>query len=114
MNLTFNHKNKKISLEVKRCNWFSMVRGLMFCRRKNAPALLLFDFKKPRRMKIHSWFVFFPFIAVWLDDKNNAIEIRKIEPWRFSVALKNSFCKLVEIPINKKYSSVTDNLLSRR
>ncbi|MFH1365099.1 MAG: hypothetical protein ABIH28_00755, partial [archaeon] len=58
-------KNKKINIEVVRCNFFQMFRGLMFTRKEKA-RVLLFDFKKPVKIAIHSYFVFFPFLAVWL------------------------------------------------
>ncbi len=106
MEINFNYKNKKISLDVKKCNLFGAFRGLMFRRRENAPALLLLDFKKLRRLKIHSCFVFFPFVALWLDDKNHVIEIRTVEPWKFYVLPKKKFRRLIEIPINKKYNKL--------
>ena len=112
MEIGLKHKNKKINLEVEKCNLFGMFRGLMFTRRENAQALLLFDFKKPLRMKIHSLFVFFPFVAVWLDDKNKVIELKAIKPWRFFVLPKKSFCKLVEIPVNEKYKGIIIKLNS--
>lgn len=104
----FNYKNKKIKIDVERCGSFGRVRGLMFCRRENAPALLLFDFKKPRRFAIHSWFVFFPFWAVWLDDKNKIVEEKIVKPFCFQVAPRKKFYKLVEIPLNKKYRNLID------
>ncbi len=116
MEIIFFKKNKKIKLKkiklkVKKCGLFGMFRGLMFRLRENAPALLLFNFKKFRRLKIHSLFVFFPFIAIWLDDKNKITEIRKVNPWEFCVLPKKKFCKLVEIPINKKYSEIVSFLV---
>jgi uncharacterized membrane protein (UPF0127 family) len=108
MKINFNYKNKKFSLEVKKCNLFEAIRGLMFRRRESAPALLLFDFKKPKKMKIHSCFVFFPFVALWLDDKNNVIEIRTVKPWKFYVLPEKKFRRLIEIPVNKKYSKLLD------
>jgi len=112
MNLTINQKNtlkgtsKKITFDVEKCNLFGMFRGLMFRKRENAPVLLLFDFKKLRRLKIHSWFVFFPFLVVWLDDKDKIIEIRKINPWRFCVFPKKKFWKLIEIPCSQRYKKI--------
>lgn len=106
MKLTIKHKNKKINIEVVKCNLFQMFRGLMFRRRENAPALLLFDFKKPVKIAIHSWFVFFSFFAIWLDDKNKIIETRKVRPWKFCVFPRKSFYKLVEIPCSSKYDNI--------
>lgn len=105
----FSNK-RKIRLKVQKCNLFGMFRGLMFRRRENAPALLLFDFKKSLRIKIHSWFVFFPFLAVWLDDKNKIVEKRLVKPWKFLVLPRKKFMKLVEIPLNKKYIGVIGKL----
>ena len=112
MNLTISHKNKKINLEVEKSIWLNP-RGLMFTRREKAE-ILLFDFGKSVGRAIHSWFVFFPFLAVWLDDKNKIIEIKKVEPWRFCVHPKNKFFRLVEIPCSKKYEGFVKILIPRR
>jgi len=106
MNLTLNYKKRKISLEVEKCKWKFL--GLMFSRRENAKALL-FYFKKPVRIPIHSFFC--PeFLAVWLDNKNEVLEVKKIKPWRFCVLPKKSFVKLIEIPVNKKYYNILVSL----
>jgi len=102
--LEFN-KNKKISLNVKKLNWLGKFIGLMFCRREKAKALL-FDFKKPVKIAIHSWFVFFDFYAIWLDENEKIIQIKKIKPWTCFVRPNKKFVKLVEIPINLKYKNV--------
>ena len=106
MKFYLNYKNKKIILEVEKCNLFGMFRGLMFRRRENAPALLLFDFKKSLKIKIHSLFVFFPFITIWLDDKNKVLEIKKVKPFKFLVLPKKPFNKLIEIPFSKRYGKI--------
>jgi len=113
MKLIVKYKKRKISLDVKKCSFIEMFRGLMFHRREKARALLLFDFKKPGRLKIHSCFVFFHFLAVWLDDKNQVIEIRKVKPWKFYVLPKKRFFKLVEIPLNSKYRRIIQLFCSR-
>ena len=99
---SFKYKRKKISLEVKELGFFGKVFGLMFKSRENAGALL-FDFEKPTRIAIHSFFVFFPFIAVWLDKKGKVIEIKKIASFIPSIHCKKNFHKLIEIPFNEKY-----------
>ena len=105
MKLAFKHKNRKINLDVKRCNLFWIVKGLMFSRQEKAMALLLFDFKKPRKMKIHSFFC--PkFLAVWLDEKNNIIEKRIVYPFTFLILPKKKFSRLIEIPVSKKYEKI--------
>jgi uncharacterized membrane protein (UPF0127 family) len=114
MEIGFFKNNKKLNLKVKKCGLFGMFRGLMFCRRENAKALLLLDFKESQRLKIHSLFVFFPFIAIWLDDKDKIIEIKKVNPWKFCVLPQKEFYKLIEIPCNRRYNNFIINLLSRR
>ncbi len=109
MKIDLKYKNRKIKIDVKRCNLFWMVKGLMFTRREKARALLLFDFKKPRRMKIHSFFC--PkFLAVWLDKENNIIEMRIVYPWNFLILPKKKFSRLVEIPCNNKYDDILKSL----
>lgn len=101
--------NKKINLEVSVCNFFNVFRGLMFRKKKNARALL-FEFNKKTNLAIHSYFVFFNFYAVWLDDKNKIIEIKKIKPFQFDICPKEKFSKLVEIPICDYYSKIVQLL----
>jgi len=98
-------KNKKISLNVFECNEFEKFTGLMFSQRQDARALL-FDFKKSSRISLHSFFVFFPFVAIWLDDKNKIIDLKLIKPFKLGVSPKKPFYKIIEIPANKKYNSL--------
>ena len=51
--------------KIKKVNWFGKFSGLMFCRREKADSLI-FEFKKPTRISIHSFFVFFPFVVLSL------------------------------------------------
>ena len=95
---TFSKGNKKITLKLKKCNVFGHAIGLMLRTKNTFP--LLFEVKKP--MAIHSFFVFFPFVAVWLDKNNKVIEMRKVNPFTLNVLPKKHFAKLIEIPINKK------------
>lgn len=97
----FEHKGKKFLLEAKECNIFSS--GLMFRNKNTKPCL--FKFKKPSNFDITSLFVFFPFVAVWLDSKDKVIETRLIKPFTIKISCKKPFRKLLEIPINKKYKS---------
>ena len=111
--ICFRYKNNKIHLVAEECGFLKRFTGLMFATRKNARALL-FDFGKPNRMKIHSLFVFFPFFAVWLDEKNNVIDMKKIKPFALSACPKKPASKLVEIPINKRYNSAVKYLHRRQ
>jgi uncharacterized membrane protein (UPF0127 family) len=97
------YKGKKITIhDVEKVSKFKEGIGLMFHHREKCPAML-FEFKKPNKMKIHSLFVFFPFVGVWMDNENKIIEIKFVRPWKLSVSPKKNFYKLLEIPVNKKY-----------
>jgi len=100
---------KKIFIEVKNLNFFGKISGLMFTRREKARALF-FDFGKSTRIAIHSFFVFFPFYAIWLDDKNKIVEIRKVYSWKPHIKPKKNFFKLIEIPINDEYAFIFEFL----
>jgi uncharacterized membrane protein (UPF0127 family) len=105
--ITLKHNNKKFPLIVKDCNLLEKVLGLMFFKQK---ALLLFNFKKPKKFKIHSFFCA-PFLAVYTDEKNDIQEIIKITSWKPLILPRNKFNKLIEIPLIPKYSKLTKHLL---
>jgi len=106
----FNYKNKKIQVNVKVCNWWQRIIGLMFARKENARALL-FDFKRPVTLFIHSWFVFFPFVAIFLDARGKIIEKRMVQPFEFKVSPSKPYVKLIEIPVNFKYHEILQFLV---
>ena len=111
--VSFKHKKRKIRLKAKKVTFFGKFVGLMF-KSKEKAKILLFEFKKPTKIKIHSLFVFFPFIAVWLDGKNKIVKIIKIKPFTLSMAPSKPFMKLIEIPINSSYMDNVKTLISRR
>ena len=95
---------------VKKVSELGKIFGLMFKSKTKANALL-FEFSEPTSMKIHSFFVFFPFFALWLDNKCNIIEKRTIQPFGLSFSPKKPFSKLIEIPLNENYMSLYNALL---
>ena len=107
----FLYKGKKFLVDVVVCNSFGKFLGLMFKEREKARALL-FDFKRPTKMKIHSFFVFFPFVAIWLDEKNKIVDFKVIRPFNFAISSKKPFKRLVEIPLNKRYKDMIKLLKS--
>ena len=98
------YKNKKIKVEVKKVSELGKISGLMFRTRETKN--LLFIFRKKTNIKIHSFFVFFKFLGVWLDEKNEVIECKIIKPFSFGYSPKKSFVKLVEIPANEKNKKI--------
>lgn len=96
--LKFNYKNKAYKIKVKECNTpLSKILGLMF--KKNSPPLL-FIFKKPVKTSMHSFFCK-PFIAIWLL-RNKIVDIKLVNPNKFSIKSKEKFNRLLEIPLNNK------------
>jgi uncharacterized membrane protein (UPF0127 family) len=98
--IILKYKKRKLKILAEDCNLWKKFSGLMFSLRERA-AILLFDFKKRQEIMIHSLFVFYPFIAVWLDGRNNVVDLKIVKPFTFCVCPGKSAYKLVEIPINK-------------
>ena len=106
--VSFEVEGKKFCVRARRCGVLNS--GLMVRTAKTVPCVFRFD--KPSDFKITSMFVFFPFIAVWLDKLGEVIETRKVEPFTVAVSCKKKYHILLEIPVNKKYSSVITALMS--
>jgi len=95
-------RGKIIPLEVRELSKFEIYRGLMF-KGSNCDNLL---FNRRGKWGIHSFFVFFPFLALWLDERNNVIERKIVKPFSFHVAPREEFARLVEIPVNWKNMNI--------
>jgi hypothetical protein len=103
-----NKQGKKLKFEAFDCNAFEKGTGLMFSKEETAK-ILAFRFKKRSYLSIHSFFVFFPFIAVWTDDKNNILCWKIVKPFRFYVpGPARGFFNLIEIPMIKKHYKVVN------
>ena len=107
------YNGKRIEIDAKKVSEFEKGIGLMFSRREKAN-ILLFEFKKPTKLKIHSLFVFFPFLAIWIDSKNKVIEKKIVSPFKISIAPEAYFSKLIEIPINKKNMEILKNIVEQK
>ncbi len=113
MQVIVKDKSNKIKIEgVKRLSNLGKVTGLMFHSKKKCPAML-FEFSKPTKMKIHSWFVFFRFAAIWTDKENNVLEKKVVGPFRIGIGPKKPFYKLIEIPLNNSYREEIENLFGK-
>jgi hypothetical protein len=84
---------------IKKAKGLKRILGLMFTSRNTFP--LLFEFKKPVKKAIHSWFVFYSFTAYWLLE-DNYIEIKIIKPFRRNIIPSGKFTKLLEVPMTKE------------
>ena len=109
-NFNFQLKEKEQKIKIRECKTlYSKFIGLMF--KKNSPPLL-FIFKKPVKISIHSFFCK-PFIAIWFL-QNKIIEIKSIKPNKLSIKPKKEFDKLLEIPSNSKEYPTMLSFLSTR
>lgn len=104
--INLSYRGEKIKLSLREMRGINKGLGLM-AYRNNA---LLFDFNGPVFSPIHSFFCK-SFVAIWLDEKGAIVDIKIVKPWRLSVAPDESFSKLIEIPIIKKYEKVVDLLV---
>lgn len=112
MNFSFFYKNKKVSIKVKKVSELGKISGLMFHRKETQN--LLFHFQgKSVSIAIHSWFVFFPFLAVWLDSRQRVIEYKIVKPFTCIIRPSKPFKSLVEIPLNKRNRRVVKTLVGK-
>jgi uncharacterized membrane protein (UPF0127 family) len=92
---------KEISFIAEECNMLEKTIGLMFSRREKAE-ILLFSFKQKQKIAIHSFFVFYPFLAVWLDERNRISKVKIIKPFIPYASSDRKCFRLAEIPISRK------------
>jgi len=99
MNFNLKIKDNPITLKVKPLNTIlQKTIGLMF---KNNSPILLFNFKRPTKTSIHSFFCNI-FIAIWLLE-GEIIDIKIVEPNQLSIKPREKFNQLIEIPNNSDY-----------
>ena len=98
VNLKIRCKKKEFNVMVKRANIFQRLFGLMF--KSNKTDNLLFDFQKETNLSLHSLFVFFPFLVLWLNKDNEIIKSRLCKPFELKISTNKLFCKIVELPFN--------------
>ncbi|MCK9568023.1 DUF192 domain-containing protein [Candidatus Pacearchaeota archaeon] len=111
-NVTFFHKGKRFSVVAKSCNLLRKGIGLMFSRREKAK-ILIFEFNKKRKIIIHSFFVFFSFAALWINEKNEIVDLKIVKPFTSCVYPSEKSLSLIEIPINKKNKNLIKNIFPK-
>ena len=104
------YRGKRLDLLVEDCNLLQKFVGLMFSD-PNKIGNLLFSFKRKQKIAIHSFFVFYPFLAIWLDKHNSVVEIKKVLPFSPCVIPKKLTFKLIEIPINSENNHILNFFL---
>ena len=111
MKLDIFFRKKKIRLDVKKTLFLGNIFGLMF--RTQSTENLLFSFSEDTDTEFHSFFVFFPFLMLWLDEKKIVIEWRIIMPFSTIKAPKKKFRNVVEIPCNPKNEKIIKIFVGR-
>ena len=99
-------------INVKKTNFFTQFIGLMFSRRKTY--VRLFSYKSDRRVSVHSWFVFYKFLIVWLDSKNRVVSWKIVKPFTSCVLPKKKCRAFLEIPLDAKYSKDISFVVGKR
>lgn len=110
--ITIKYKKRRISLTAEDCSFFRKFSGLMFSEKEKA-GVLLFSFRRRQSIKIHSLFVFYDFAAVWLDDKNNVVDVKIVHPFSLCASPKKPCFKLLEIPLSRKNRKTADFFLKK-
>lgn len=79
-------------------NFLSRLRGLMFRFRFPRAMLFIFPNTSPQRNAIHSFFVFFEFDAVYLDENKRVIDIyERVRPFTPYIEPKKPTKYLLEL-----------------
>jgi len=97
-------RGKKLEVKVRETGAFSKFSGFMFKSSKTGN--LLFRFGNPSTAAIHSFFVFFPFLAIWLDNENNVADYNLVRPFTFRVTPSLPARELIELPLNEQNRSI--------
>lgn len=102
VNLKVRFRKKIIDIDVKHTGFIRRGTGLTFRTRNTSNLLFEFGKEVSWQGNLTSYFVFFPFLTLWLDKKNNVIDYRVIKPFIMTIRQKKKFFRIVEMPINKK------------
>ncbi len=112
MQLRVFNRRRQLQIDIKRVGFFTQFIGLMFSRRKTP--IRLFSYSSDRKVPIHSWFVFYDFLIVWLDSKNKIVSWKVVKPFT-SLVLPTRVCRaFLEIPLDGKYRKEIDFVVGRR
>lgn len=106
----FRFGNSEFLVAARRLNFFGKIKGLML---SNSSEILLFEFKKPTRISIHSFFCK-KFLVIWIDEKNNVIDFKVVSPWKITIKPRKNFLKLIEIPFSDDNLDLIHFLVSSR
>lgn len=106
------YKKKEIILQARECSFIRKGFGLMFKTRKTDN--LLFSFDRPSSLSLTGLFVFFPFLVLWLDKKNNVIDWTLVRSFTSTIKTEKKFIKILELPLNRENSKIIDFFVDKR
>lgn len=112
-NIGFKFKGKEQRLDVYRLSLLEEGIGLMFSPLRNSKPLL-FEFEEGSKWLIHSLFVFFPFLAIWMDSENEVVDYKIVKPFTFSVASRKPYKKIIEIPLKEGFRYIWDQFVEKK
>ena len=95
-----------IRIKVKGLRGLSKFIGLMF--KKRSVGNLLFEFENDVKIPFHSFFVFFSFLIIWIDEDNKVLGWKVIKPFTFRIIPEREFRKVIEIPFNDGNMKIID------
>lgn len=104
LKLSVAYRRNNFYIKAKEISGLGKYIGLMF-KRSNTENLF-FKFSEYEKPVIHSFFVFFPFLALWLDEKNKILKWSIVRPFKFYVSPKFKPAKLIELPLNKRNKKI--------
>jgi uncharacterized membrane protein (UPF0127 family) len=93
-----SEENEGLGMKVEYADTFwKKFRGLMFRKKLDHAFVFLLSRETRTDACIHSFFVSFPFDAVFLDSKKRVVDFATIKPWRFYMPKKPAKY-IVELP----------------
>jgi len=104
--MKIKYQGKTIEIDVKSTSFLGKISGLMF--RTQQTHNLYFEFPTTESAAIHSYFVFFPFMALWLNEDDEIVDFQTVKPFTFLAKPRKPSRKLIEIPLNKENEKIVN------
>ena len=109
MKIKFNNKILDIDDIRLADNLWLKFRGLMFRSKNKAPRLLFNG-----EFAIHSYFVFSPFLTLWLDSEDIVVDYKIVRPFKTYINSSKKFSKILEIPVNNYNKEIVEFIVERK
>jgi len=110
--ISLQFKNKKLIVRAKRVGFLGRFRGLMFKSRYSDN--LLFEFENGYKSDLHSFFVFFSFLVLWVDGKDRVVDCMFCRPFMTRISTEKGYNRIVELPLNNRNKGIIDFFVGKR